>query len=603
MKQDLDQILATLDERPTVAAYLQAARQVSAFKEQLAPVRVALLASFTIDAIAPFLVVEAARLGFAAEVYVAPFNSVKQELLGVDSGCIRHQPDVVFVANLLGDVCPALTHDVLPGQIAPQIEALVRDIVTPLQEFRKRSAAAVVLHNFPRPQHPALGIYELMASGSQTEAISQINAGLTKAVGGIAGGYTLDLDRVCANVGYDNCYDDKMWYLGRSPFSVQAWRALAQEQATFIRALRGPQRKCLVLDLDNVLWGGIIGESGLANIKLGQTYPGSVFRDFQQAVLELRGRGVLLAINSKNNAADVEEVFHSHPDMLLKMEHFACTKINWQDKPQNMREIANELNIGLESLVFFDDNPAEQALMRQALPQVLTLPVPPEPIKYLKLLRGSHAFDRLSLTAEDLRRGEIYQHQAARHQLQQSATSVEDFLTGLQMTVSIEQVDDFAFPRVVDLLQKTNQFNLTTRRHTAGQLRSMLDDSLHGVFCLRVTDRFGDNGIVGVAIVQRRDETVHVESFLLSCRVIGRTVETAFLAFLSDWAKDWGLTAMEGEFIPTAKNAPAADFYARHGFTRIGDNDSESRWRLDLRNVPFHWPAYIERTGLAVPQK
>lgn len=603
MKQDLDQVLATLDERPTVAAYLQAARQVSAFKEQLAPVRVALLASFTIDSIVPFLVVEAARLGFVAEVYVAPFNSVKQELLGADSGCIRHQPDVVFVANVLGDVCPALTHDVLPGQIAPQIEALVVDVVTPLQEFRKRSAAAVVLHNFSRPETPALGIYEPMAANSQTEAINGVNAQLTKAIGGIAGGYILDLDRVCANVGYSNCYDDRMWYLGRSPFSVQAWQALAQEQATFIRALRGPQRKCLVLDLDNVLWGGIIGESGLANIKLGQTYPGSVFRDFQQAVLELRGRGVLLAINSKNNAADVEEVFRSHPDMLLKMEHFACTRINWQDKPQNMREIASELNIGLESLVFFDDNPAEQALMRQALPQVLTLPVPPEPIKYIKVLRESRAFDRLSLTEEDLRRGEMYQEQTARRQLQQSATSVEDFLTGLQMTVSIEPVDDFAFPRVVDLLQKTNQFNLTTRRHSAGQLRGMIDDADHGVFCLRVADRFGDNGIVGAAIVQRRDDNVRIESFLMSCRVIGRTVETAFLSFLADWAKDWGLTAMEGEFIPTAKNAPAADFYARHGFTQVGCTDLGSRWRLDLKTVSFQWPAYIERPVQAVTKK
>lgn len=603
MKQDLDQILATLDERPTVAAYLQAARQVSACREQLAPVRVALLASFTIDSIVPFLVVEAARLGFAAEVYVAPFNSVKQELLRADSGCVRHKPDVVFVANLLGDVCPALTHDVLPGQIDPQIEALVADIIAPLQEFRKRSPAAIVLHNFTRARHAALGIYEPMATNSQTEAINRVNARLTKVASGIPGGYILDLDRVCSNVGYDNSYDDKMWYLGRSPFSVQALRALAREQAAFIRALRGRQRKCLVLDLDNVLWGGIIGESGLANIKLGQTYPGSVFRDFQQTVLELRDRGVLLAINSKNNPAEVEEVFRSHPDMVLKSEHFACTKINWQDKPQNMREIAGELSIGLESLVFFDDNLAEQALMRQALPQVVTLQVPQEPIRYIEVLRDSRAFDRLSLTEEDLRRGEMYQEQSARRQLQQSATSLQDFLTGLQMTVSIERVDDFAFPRVVDLLQKTNQFNLTTRRHSAGQLKTMIDDASHGVFCLRMADRFGDNGIVGAAVVQRRDETAHIESFLLSCRVIGRTVETAFLSFLVDWAKDWGLTAMEGEFILTAKNAPAADFYARHGFTQVGGTDLGSHWRLDLKKVPFQWPAYIERTGQTVPEK
>jgi FkbH-like protein len=606
MNNDLDQLLASLDERPSVAAYMQAARQVPSFKEQLIPVRVALLASFTIDAVVPFLIVEAARLGFVVETYGAPFNSVKQELLDPDSGCFRHKPDVVVVANLLGDVCPALTHEVLPGDAAAidqQIETLTAELVLPLQEFRKRSVATVLLHNFPRPQYPALGIHEPMAPNSQTEMINRLNARLAKTMGTMPGGYVLDLDRVCANVGYDNCYDSKMWYLGHSPFSVPAWQALAQEQAAFIRALRGPQRKCLVLDLDNVLWGGIVGESGLAHIKLGQTYPGAVFRDFQQTVLELHHRGVLLAINSKNNPAEVEEVFRSHPDMVLKMEHFASTRINWQDKPQNMREIAQALNIGLDSLVFFDDNPAEQALMRQALPEVSTLPVPAEPIKYLKVLRESRAFDRLSLTDEDRRRGEMYREQTARHHLQQSATSVEDFLTGLQMIVSIEPVNDFAFPRVVDLLQKTNQFNLTTRRHSASQLKTMLDDSTRGVFYLRVADRFGDNGIVGVAIVQRRDEAACIESFLLSCRVIGRTVETAFLSFLADWAKDWALRAMEGEFIPTAKNAPAADFYARHGFTKIEDAGTANRWRLDLSQVPFQWPAYIERNTATVAEK
>ncbi|HUJ73060.1 MAG TPA: HAD-IIIC family phosphatase, partial [Verrucomicrobiae bacterium] len=593
MNESFGQILAAVDERPGVAAYLQAARQIPSFKEELAPVRVALLASFTVDSVVPFLVVEAARLGFAADVYVAPFNSVKQELLDPDSGCVRHQPDVVFVANLLGDICPGLVHDVVPDRFDEQIETLVADLVTPLREFRKRSGADLVVHNMARPRRPPLGLGEPMVSGSQTDVVSRLNARLAKAVGGIAGGYVLDLERVCANVGYDNCYDDKMWYLGRSPFSPVAWRALAQEQAALVRAVRGPQRKCLVLDLDNVLWGGIIGETGVANIRLGQTYPGSVFRDFQQAVLELHRRGVLLAINSKNNPGDVEEVFRSHPDMVLKLEHFACTRINWQNKPQNMHEIARELNIGLDSLVFFDDNPAEQALMRQALPQVLTLPVPPEPIKYVNVLRDSRAFDRLSVTEEDRRRGDMYRTQAVRRQFERSAASVEDFLRDLQMTVSIAEIDEFTFPRVVDLLQKTNQFNLTTRRHSPGQLKTMLDDSTCGVYCMRVTDRFGDNGIVGVAILQRRDEIAFIESFLMSCRVIGRTVETAFLAYLADWAKDSGANALEAEFIPTAKNAPAADFYARHGFARIGETGTGSRWRLDLAKIPFQWPAYI----------
>jgi FkbH-like protein len=231
------------------------------------------------------------------------------------------------------------------------------------------------------------------------------------------------------------------------------------------------------------------------------------------------------------------------------------------------------------------------------------LPVPAEPIKYINVLRESGAFDRLSVTEEDRRRSDMYREQTARRQLEQSAASVEDFLRDLQMTVGIGPVDEFAFPRVVDLLQKTNQFNLTTRRHSAGALRAMLEDATCGVFWLRVADRFGDNGIVGAAIVQRRDDVVFIESLLLSCRVIGRTVETAFLAFLVDWAKDWGLGALEGEFIPTLKNAPAADFYARHGFARVDEANGSSRWRLDTATVPFCWPAYMERNGAVVPAK
>jgi FkbH-like protein len=596
MNLDLDQILAKVDERPAMAIYMQAARQISACKEKLIPVRAALLSSFTIDSLLPFLIVEAARFGFAVEPYIAPFNSVKQELLGVESGCVRHRPHVVFIANLLDDIRTDRTYDCLSGDAESMVaivNELVADLTAPIRQFRSRSEAAIAFHTLPRPQFPPLGVYEAMAVGSQSNLVNRLNARLTTVVNELPGAYLLDLERVCATVGYEKCYDPRMWYLGRAPFSAAMWLAWAREQAAFLRALLAPPRKCLVLDLDNVLWGGIVGENGMANIQLGQTYPGSVFRDFQRAILELHNRGVLLAINSKNNLEDVEEMFRSHPDIILKWEHFACRRINWQDKDENMREIARELNIGLDSLVFFDDNPAEQARMRQTLPSVLTLPAPPEPIQYLKVLRQSGAFDRLSATEEDRRRGAMYQEQVARRQLQDSFASVEDFLTSLQMTVQIEPVSDFGFRRAVDLLQKTNQFNLTTRRHGAGHLKTLMADPQCGVFSMRVTDRFGDNGIVGLAIIQKSGETAQIESFLMSCRVIGRTVETAFLSFLADWARESGTRTLEGEYLPTRKNAPAADFYSRHGFTRIEQSEHGSRWRVELNQASFQWPPYI----------
>jgi FkbH-like protein len=591
----LDQLLQALDEHPTVAAYTQAARALRARPDGLRPVRIALLATFTIDGLKPYLEVEAARRGFAADVYVAPFDSIKQELLDAGRGCVGHRPDVVFIVQRLADVCPPLTHDFLAldeTQRDGHMERTIAEMVASLTAFRRHSRATVVVGNFARALHPPLGLYEVAAPDSQTEVIHDLNRRLGQASRAIAGVHLLDFDKLCADVGYRNSHDDKMWLLGRAPLSAALLPVLARTQALFIQTIQGPPRKCLVLDLDDTLWGGVVGECGVAGIKLGSTYPGNVYREFQLAVLELQRRGILLAITSKNNPADVDEVFDTHPDMVLRKEHFASIRVNWRDKPANLVEIARELNIGVDSLVFFDDNPVERALMRQALPEVLTLEVPADPVRYVRVLRESGAFERLSLTDEDRRRGLMYQEEAARRQLLETSTSLGEFLKSLQVRVSILPVDQFSFPRVLDLLHKTNQFTTTTRRHSSAQLTAMIEDAQCGVFSLRAGDRFGDNGIVGVAIVQAREASAYVDSFLMSCRVIGREIETALLVHLVDWARDRGLRTMEGPFIPTAKNAPAADFYARHGFAR---EDGASPWTLDLAKVTFNWPDHILR--------
>jgi FkbH-like protein len=599
MNLSLEQILRSVDERPTLAAYAQAAREIRFLDEQLQAVRVSLLSTFTIDSLLPYLEVEAARQGFAANTYVGPFNSVRQELLNPGSGCLKHQPDIVFVAQLLGDVCPPLVNVFLAlseTRIEQFVTEIISETVATLNVFRQSSQATVVLHNFALPPNPLLGIYEVMEQASQTSVIRQLNARLVEAVKTVPGVYVLDCDRLCAYVGYRNWRNDKMWYLGRAPLTAPALSALARVQTAFIQASLGRQRKCLVLDLDNTLWGGVIGEEGIAGIHLGHAYPGNVFRHLQETVLQLHQRGVLLAINSKNNQADVKEVFRSHPDMVLKEEHFASARINWRPKPDNMMEIANELNIGLDSLVFLDDNPSERALMRKAFPQVLTLELPSDPLRYAEVLLESRAFDSLSFTREDRRRGEMYREQKSREQLKQSTGSLQDFLSSLKMEISIRPVDQFAFSRVLDLIQKTNQFNLTTRRHSASQLKEMLADPKCDAFYIRVADRFGDNGIVGAAISRIQNGTAYLDTFLLSCRIIGRTVETAFLSFLVDWFKTRGATALDGEFIPTAKNAPAVEFFAMHGFVQVSGNGTGSRWRLNLNDVSFQIPSYIQVT-------
>ena len=592
----VQELLDAVDRTPTASAYTQAAREIAQHVSVLTPVRVALLSSFTIDLLKPYLQVELARHRLGLQLYLAPFNTIHQELLDERSGCARYDADVVFIARQLLDVCPSLMHDFLTlssEQVEQHISDLVTTTVTLIESFRTRSTAAVVVHLFGLPQTPLLGIGEAGTDGSQTLAIRELNDRLASTLREVPGTYVLDFERVAAAVGHRNCYDARLWHLGRAPLAAAALPELARVQAGFVQAVLGKQARCIVLDLDGTLWGGVVGEVGVDGIQLGGRYPGSAFLDFHRALLALQQRGVLLAINSKNNEGDVEAVFARHPHSVLRREHFAATRINWRDKAQNMKELAAELNIGLDAMVFVDDNPAERALMRQLLPDVRTLEVPSDPLKYSQVLADTHHFDRLSLSAEDRQRARLYRDQSERRALQASVHSLDSFLESLEMRAEIFPASAGTLARVFDLVQKTNQFNLTTRRHSAAVLARMVDDPAVGVFAMRLRDRFGDQGIVGVAIVCLRGAGAVLDTLLLSCRVIGRNVETTLLSHCAAWASGRGAMTLDGEFIPTTKNAPAADFFSRHGFTETSSGTDAVRWRIELADVTGAGPPYI----------
>lgn len=591
-----------LDRRPTVAAYTDAARRLESLSSDLRPARVALLASFTVEPLVSFLAVEAARKGFRAEVYVAPFNSVAQELLDPGSGCARHRPDIVFIAQLLEDLAPAIVEGFLElraADVEAAIGQAVADVWEPIARFRSSSSAVCVVSNFAQRAFPLLGIHEAEAGATQTAAIRRLNAALASRLAGEAGVHVLDFDRVCADVGYRRWRNDTGWYLGRAALAAETLIELARVAGAFLRATLAAPRKCLVVDLDDTLWGGVLGEVGPEGIALGSDYPGNAYRDFQKALLDLRRQGVLLAVASKNDHDDAMRALREHPEMVLRPEHFAALRVNWRTKPENLIEIASELNLSLDSLVFFDDNPAERALMRERLPQVETLEVPGDPFGYARKLLESRCFDKVSLTAEDLERGDMYRAQRERRELESSAGDLTAFYRRLEMVAEIEPLCDLSFQRVHDLLQKTNQFNLTTRRHPQAALRAFAEDPDTEVWTLRLRDRFGDNGLVGVAIVRSGKETAVVDTFLLSCRVIGRTVETALLANVAERARRRGLRRLIGVTRRTEKNAPFLDFYARHGFREIETVDPEKRWALDLAAIPFAHPDYIRLPSVA----
>ena len=319
-------------------------------------------------------------------------------------------------------------------------------------------------------------------------------------------------------------------------------------------------KKCLVLDLDNTLWGGVIGEDGLEGIQLSLGGEGAAFIAFQQVILDLYNRGVILAINSANNHKDAMQVIETHPNMILKPHHFAAYRINWNDKAENIRELAQELNIGLDSMVFLDDNPTQRASMRNFVPEVETPELPVDPKEYAQFLLSLPHFASHATTDEDAMRGNMYVTERLRREAEKDFTDKEAFLKTLAIQLRISQDDTNAISRLSQLTEKTNQFNTNKRPLSEDEVATYMSDQSHTVFHARATDRFGDHGIIAFALVQKRADEWHLEQLLMSCRVLGRGVEKAFLAGIAEEAVKGGIQKLSIAFEPTEKNAPAKEF-------------------------------------------
>jgi len=345
------------------------------------------------------------------------------------------------------------------------------------------------------------------------------------------------------------------------------------------------RKKCLVLDLDNTLWQGVLGEDGIDGIKIGGDYPGKAFAYWQNALLQLARTGVILTICSKNNLADVEEAWDKNPFMVLKKEHFSAMRINWNDKATNIRELADELNIGLDSMVFVDDNPAERELIRQALPMVAVPDFPAKPYELMPFFKqlAERYFRIYRVTDEDRKKTEQYRANARRREAQAQFVDFDDYLRSLQIHIDIRALDEHNLARIAQMTQKTNQFNLTTRRYTEADVRRLADEGWH-IYCIAVSDRFGDNGITGAIFVKPTGSAeVDIDTLLLSCRILGRGIEGAFFSTIMRKLKDMGVNEVTATYLPTAKNSQVADFYDRMGMTPTADG----RYRLDLRGSDF----------------
>ncbi|HLG98174.1 MAG TPA: HAD-IIIC family phosphatase [Bryobacteraceae bacterium] len=558
--------------------------------------RVAILRSFTVEPCVPLLKAAGLAHGLDLTVHVGEFNSYAQELLHSQSPLYEFSPDVIFLAVQLRDIAPELYSgyaDLDCAATCAIVERVIASIESWTRAARLRSKASFVLHNFEQPVAPNQGLLDAQGESTQQLAVQELNRALRRIAASQAGVYVLDYDALVARTGRSRWYDERKWLMARLPVAAPNLIHLVNEWLRFLHPLCGKVCKVVVTDLDNTLWGGVLGEDGVEGIQAGQEYPGGAYWSVQRALLDFYQRGILLAISSKNDHADALRAIDSHRGMLLRPHHFASTRINWNDKCQSLREIAEELNVGLDSLAFLDDNPAERERIRMELPEVHVIELPREPFDYADALRNAPVFERLKLSQEDRERNNYYAGQRQRTELAGEAESIEDFYRSLDQEVEIAPADSSTFGRVAQLTQKTNQFNLTTRRYSQQQIEALSADPDYCVHTVRVKDRFGDNGLVGVAIVRRSGRTSEIDTLLLSCRVIGRTVEKAVLSHLAAAAREEGSDRLSGWFLPTKKNAPAREFYSENNFELVRTEDGKTQWSLDLKQAQVRCPDWI----------
>jgi len=547
----------------------------------LTPFRLAVLSNSTMDMIVPALVASAARHGIALEVIQPTYDQVAQEALNPDSLVNRSKPDAVLLA---------LDHRALPLKASPGdldlSVATVRGVLGYLQALRDGikagSNAVCIVQNFACPVETTFGSLDRALPGVTRNLLDGINRELAAVLLG-SGDVLLDVAGLAETVGLADWHDTHLWNMAKFSFSDEAIPLYADHVARTVAAIRGKSRKVLILDLDNTVWGGVIGDDGLEGIKLAQGDPqGEAHLEVQRLALNLRQRGILLAVSSKNTDEVARGPFEKHPEMLLKLEHIAVFQANWNDKATNIQAIAQELSLGLDAMVFLDDNPVERGLVRKLLPQVAVPELPEEPAYYARTLAAGGYFEAVSVSGEDLKRALLYQDNAKRAELQKQVGGVDAYLASLDMAITFQPFDATGRARIVQLINKSNQYNLTTRRYTDPEVLEAENDPDVFTLQVRLADIFGDNGMISVVICRPGAlGEWQIDTWLMSCRVLGRKVENMVLREILKHARAAGMGKLIGTYRPTDRNKLVVDHYAKLGFKKTGDDDAGiTRWEL-----------------------
>jgi FkbH-like protein len=577
---------------PNLSYFIAKARSIDGRSFQK-KIKVAILSSFTINGLEEALRVKCAESDITCATYLCGYGQYNQDILDHSSKLYEFSPDITFMIIDTRSVLSTLfytPYTIPANDRRTYIDKRVADFVNLVKTFKNRTGSKLVLTNCSIPTYSPYGICEVRTEYGLKEMVYDFNARMSDAFRSDPQVFLFDFNSFVAKYGEINVLDYRQFLVGDIKVSLSYIPHLAEELMGFVKANLGVNRKCIVLDLDNTLWGGIIGEDGFDRIDLSLKPPGMAFMEFQRVLLALYQRGVILAINSRNNEDEALRAIRDHPFMVLREEHFATMKINWSDKISNMKEIAQELNIGLDSIVYFDDDPINREIMSKAIPQIKTIDLPDDPSLYASTLMQINDFNTLVMTNEDRKRGEMYREEHKRTELKRSSSNLEDFLKQLEIRVTMKKANNFTIPRIAQLTLKTNQFNLTTHRYQEEDVETLAQDHTKLIGCAQTQDKFGDNGITGVYIVNKNhvDKEWFIDTFLLSCRVMGRGIEDAMMGYILSKAKEEGVIKVKAEFIPTKKNKPCEQLLPNFGFKKEGE-----QW-VYTYNVPIKQTNHVE---------
>ncbi len=580
-----------LDYTQTIQFHHGLNRLPAAALDDLRPCRVALLSNATVDHLIPALKVAGLRYGLVCEIYLSPYQQYTRELLDDDSALAQFRPEHVLFSLSPREFLTNVSASAAPSENSKLIDEYVSNLGSLWRLAKANFNSTVLQQTFVNVGDTLFGNLDRHNPGAPTHAIRCLNHALVEQ-SRASDVQILDLDRLVERFGLDYWYDNTRWLQAKIEISPSAAGQYAEQVMRVVAAHLGMSRKCLVLDLDNTLWGGVVGDDGIQNIVLGQgSAEGEAYLQFQAYVKRLKERGIILAVCSKNERKTAESAFLEHPEMVLGLDDISVFVANWQDKATNIAKIAEQLNIGLDSLVIVDDNPAERALIRQSFPVVAVPELPPDPSQYVDCLSNAGYFEAVAITSDDFARSQQYAQNKQRQALEQSSQSIDDYLRSLEMQMTSSQFVDVDLPRIAQLINKTNQFNATTRRKTQEEVRDLASRDGNLTLQVRLSDRFGDNGLVSAVILVPDPNVpgaIEIETWVMSCRVFGRQLEYETLNAMVELLSESQYSTLTGHYIPTSRNALIQNLYENLGFSQLNDSKDldagETRWILELED-------------------